>query len=52
MDVSQLYRAYVTTCGHVGSRVVKRKNTGATFRVMTAHVSFEVAVPSTLIVTN
>jgi len=26
MDVSQLNRAYVATCGHVGSIVVKRKS--------------------------
>jgi len=43
MDVSQLYRAYVTTCGHVDGRlcrVVKRKSyehildpTGATYEL-------------------
>jgi len=56
MDVSQLYRAYVITRGHVRSRrVVKRKvvkRSGSYWRLMTTHVLFEVTVPSKLIVTN
>jgi len=58
INVSQLYRAYVTTCGHVRRpcRVVKRKSCETYWilleRLTTTHVSFEVTVPSSLIVTN
>ena len=52
MDDSQRYRAYVTLWSRIDSVSLELWNVKVVGRLMTTHVSFEVAVPLTVIVTN